>query len=90
MQEREKTLFILPNMVIMFMQQIFHRECRRYFRKKYYLPPLADKVTSELCSFTELENLKDKGPYDLIFSNFAGLNCTGELEKVLRFISGIA
>jgi ubiquinone/menaquinone biosynthesis C-methylase UbiE len=40
-------------------------------------------VSYELCSFTELENLQRQGPYDLIFSNFAGLNCTGRLEKVL-------
>lgn len=43
-----------------------------------------EKITYELCSFTNLENLKQKGPYDLIFSNFAGLNCTGELDKVLE------
>jgi len=41
------------------------------------------QVTQELCSFTSLENLSDRGPYDCIFSNFAGLNCTGELKKVL-------
>lgn len=40
-------------------------------------------VTNELCSFAQLDKLENKGPYDLIFSNFAGLNCTGELEKVL-------
>jgi ubiquinone/menaquinone biosynthesis C-methylase UbiE len=40
-------------------------------------------ITNELCSFTELENLTQPGPYDHIFSNFAGLNCTGRLEKVL-------
>jgi ubiquinone/menaquinone biosynthesis C-methylase UbiE len=40
-------------------------------------------VSGELRSFTDLENLNDKGPYDLIFSNFAGLNCTNEIEKVL-------
>jgi len=45
---------------------------------------LTDKVSWELCSFTQLEKLKNKGPYDLIFSNLAGLNCTGELAKVLR------
>jgi ubiquinone/menaquinone biosynthesis C-methylase UbiE len=44
---------------------------------------LQDKVTAELCSFTALGALREKGPYDLIFSNFAGLNCTRELEKVL-------
>src|SRR5205814_5232472 len=48
---------------------------------------LEDKITSELCSFTKLENLINKGPYDLIFSNFAGLNCTGELDKVLQSFS---
>ncbi len=48
---------------------------------------LEELVTNELCSFTELQNLKNKGPYDMIFSNFAGLNCTGELDKVLRSFS---
>lgn len=45
---------------------------------------LSDRVTTELCSFTALDTLQQRGPYDLIFSNFAGLNCTGELDKVLR------
>jgi ubiquinone/menaquinone biosynthesis C-methylase UbiE len=40
-------------------------------------------VSRELCSFTQLTGLKDKGPYDLIFSNFAGLNCTNALDQVL-------
>lgn len=40
-------------------------------------------VSNELCSYTNLHLLKNKGPYDLIFSNFAGLNCTNELDKVL-------
>jgi ubiquinone/menaquinone biosynthesis C-methylase UbiE len=44
-------------------------------------------VTTELCSFTELQVLKNKGPYDVIFSNFAGLNCTGELNKVIQSFS---
>ena len=41
-------------------------------------------VTNEICSFTELQHLKQRGPYDLIFSNFAGLNCTGRLDDVLK------
>jgi len=41
-------------------------------------------ISDEVCSFTELENLSARGPYDLIFSNFAGLNCTHELSKVLH------
>jgi len=45
------------------------------------------KISFELCSYTSLSELKNKGPYDLIFSNFAGLNCTGELDKVLASFS---
>jgi ubiquinone/menaquinone biosynthesis C-methylase UbiE len=49
---------------------------------------LSESVTSELCSFTALEFLKNRGPYDCIFSNFAGLNCTGDVKQVLsRFDS---
>jgi len=44
---------------------------------------LQDFVSNELCSFTELQKLQNKGPYHHILSNFAGLNCTGELDKVL-------
>jgi len=45
---------------------------------------LDGRITNELCSYTALHQLKNKGPYDLIFSNFAGLNCTDELDKVLK------
>ena len=48
---------------------------------------IEDKISTELCSFTELKKLVNKGPYDLIFSNFAGLNCTNELDKVLQSFS---
>ena len=44
-------------------------------------------INYEICSFTALENLQQKGPFDLIFSNFAGLNCTGDLDKVLASFS---
>jgi len=44
---------------------------------------LSKLITNELCSFTKLAQLQNKGPYDYIFSNFAGLNCTGELGAVL-------
>jgi len=46
-------------------------------------------VSSELCSFTALDNLQQKGPYDIIFSNFAGLNCTDQLDKVLDSFSSL-
>jgi ubiquinone/menaquinone biosynthesis C-methylase UbiE len=51
--------------------------------EKVWQNKLESKITNELCSFTELQNLNNKRPYDLIFSNFAGLNCTDELDKVL-------
>jgi ubiquinone/menaquinone biosynthesis C-methylase UbiE len=44
---------------------------------------LANKITTELCSFTQLAGLKNRGPYDYIYSNFAGLNCTNQLDTVL-------
>ena len=40
-------------------------------------------ITAERISFTRLNQLNSRGPYNLIFSNFAGLNCTDELTKVL-------
>jgi len=40
-------------------------------------------ITAEKISFTRLNQLNSRGPYNLIFSNFAGLNCTDELAKVL-------
>jgi ubiquinone/menaquinone biosynthesis C-methylase UbiE len=46
-------------------------------------------VTTELCSFTNLGELTHKGPYDHIFSNFAGLNCTADLDKVLERFDGL-
>jgi ubiquinone/menaquinone biosynthesis C-methylase UbiE len=45
------------------------------------------QISQEHCAFTDLVQLKQKGPYDLIFSNFAGLNCTGNLDHVLNSLS---
>ena len=45
---------------------------------------LGMNISYELCSFTQLQNLGKQGPYDLIFSNFAGLNCTDQLKQVLE------
>ena len=52
-------------------------------KEKIAANQLTELVSHEICSFTDLDALTNKGPYDLIFSNFAGLNCTNELEKVL-------
>lgn len=46
-------------------------------------------ITTEKISFTRLDSLHNRGPYDLIFSNFAGLNCTNELGKVLASFNNL-
>jgi ubiquinone/menaquinone biosynthesis C-methylase UbiE len=57
---------------------------QRELKQKIELNGMGANVSTELCSFTKLEDLKNKGPFDHIFSNFAGLNCTNELDKVLK------
>lgn len=44
---------------------------------------LIENITYEKCSFNSLEKLRNRVPYDLIFSNFAGINCTDKLDQVL-------
>ncbi|MEP6950899.1 MAG: class I SAM-dependent methyltransferase [Ginsengibacter sp.] len=63
------------------MQEVLHQKIKT--------EALDNSISYELCSFTQLENLRQKGPYDMIFSNFAGLNCTGELNKVLASFSSL-
>src|SRR5665213_3366057 len=58
-------------------------------RNKVALKGLENAISTECCSFTRLDTLENKGPYDLIFSNFAGLNCTGELSGVLKGFDGL-
>jgi ubiquinone/menaquinone biosynthesis C-methylase UbiE len=50
---------------------------------------LREKISTETISFTQLENLQQCKAYDLIFSNFAGLNCTGQLDKVLNSFAAL-
>ena len=56
---------------------------QQQLKKKAEANKMAHLISNEICSYTELNKLKNKGPYNHIFSNFAGLNCTGELDKVL-------
>ncbi|RKR83537.1 ubiquinone/menaquinone biosynthesis C-methylase UbiE [Mucilaginibacter gracilis] len=56
-------------------------------RKKAALYGLDQQISTELCSYTNLSALQNQGPYDLIFSNFAGLNCTDKLDGVLLSLS---
>jgi len=51
--------------------------------EKVRIHNLDASITTEICSYTELENLQEKKSFDYIFSNFAGLNCTNQLDKVL-------
>lgn len=44
---------------------------------------LADRMTAQQVSFTELERVTG-GPYDLVFSNFGGLNCIPDLRAMTR------
>ncbi len=56
---------------------------QKKLKEKIIHNQLTGSVSNEICSFTALDKLINKGPYDHIFSNFAGLNCTGNLENVL-------
>jgi ubiquinone/menaquinone biosynthesis C-methylase UbiE len=53
-------------------------------KKKVQAASLDVQITNERCSFIGLNKLLNQGPYDCIFSNFAGLNCTGELDQVMN------
>lgn len=46
-------------------------------------------ISIEQCSFTELSSLKNTGPFNYIYSNLGGLNCTSALGKVLNSLKGI-
>ena len=49
---------------------------------------LQDRLTSQLCSFENLQDLHEK-KFDYVFSNFGGLNCSDDLGKVTRSLSGL-
>jgi ubiquinone/menaquinone biosynthesis C-methylase UbiE len=57
---------------------------QQQLRQKVLQHHMEHAVSHEQCSYTHLHTLQHKGPYDLIFSNFAGLNCTNELDQVLH------
>lgn len=54
-------------------------------QRKINLSKNAERFTLQQVSFTALDEVTG-GPYDLIFSNFGGLNCTPDLEAVTRFL----
>jgi ubiquinone/menaquinone biosynthesis C-methylase UbiE len=52
-------------------------------RRKIAARGLGDRMTAQRVSFTELERVTG-GPYDLVFSNFGGLNCIPDLTAMTR------
>jgi ubiquinone/menaquinone biosynthesis C-methylase UbiE len=62
---------------------------QQQLKQKVHALGLQDKIGTELISYTQLENLAEQKKYDHIFSNFAGLNCTGELDRVLDHFSDL-
>jgi len=44
---------------------------------------LSDRLTVQLCSFLDLEQVSG-GPFQYVFSNMGGVNCTADLERVIR------
>jgi ubiquinone/menaquinone biosynthesis C-methylase UbiE len=52
-------------------------------RRKIAARGLAERMTAQRLSFTELERVTG-GPYDLVFSNFGGLNCIPDLSAMTR------
>ncbi len=44
---------------------------------------LKAKISTKLCSYTELPKLSE-GPFDVMFSNFGGLNCIADLRPVVQ------
>ncbi|HLX91401.1 MAG TPA: class I SAM-dependent methyltransferase [Puia sp.] len=58
-------------------------------RQKTETRGLSSMIRIEQRSFTALDDLGKNEKYDLVFSNFAGLNCTGRLADVLRSIGGL-
>lgn len=54
----------------------------RYLQQKASTPHLAERLTIQACSFTELDQVVG-GPYDAVLSNLGGLNCIANLAPVI-------
>ncbi len=49
---------------------------------------LQDRLTSQYCSFTQLDQIRG-GPFDGIYSNSGGLNCTEDLPAVVAALPSL-
>jgi len=53
-------------------------------KNKFSAENYSEKITVQQCSFIELDKLGNR-KFDFIFSNFGGLNCVDDLNKVTKF-----
>ena len=60
----------------------------RRLRDKVQTLNLGDRVTAQVCSFTDLDQITG-GPYDAVFSNLGGLNCIPDLSPVIDGLSHV-
>ncbi|CAN5537068.1 class I SAM-dependent methyltransferase [soil metagenome] len=57
-------------------------------RKKIEIKNLGKNISLQQCSFTELHNIEQKN-FDHIFSDFGGLNCVKEIDKVIASFTSL-
>lgn len=57
-------------------------------REKVDRLDLSERVTVQVCSFTELENIQIR-PFDAVFSDLGGLNCIPDLRPVILSLPGL-
>ena len=57
-------------------------------QNKFSNKNLSDKITLQQCSYTELDKIGDR-KFDMIFSNFGGLNCIPDLNEVTKFFPSL-
>ena len=61
----------------------------QHSEKKIQERKLSGAISLEVCSFTKLDTMKNRGPFDFIYSNFGGLNCTSDLDIVIQSLSSL-
>lgn len=62
---------------------------QQVLKEKVAFHQLSSNISTEICSFHALDQLQQQGPYDHIFSNFAGLNCSPQLDQVLASLPAL-
>jgi ubiquinone/menaquinone biosynthesis C-methylase UbiE len=57
-------------------------------REKVARLGLGDRITVQECSFLELDRVEG-GPFDAVFSDLGGLNCTSDLRPIIAGLDGV-